>query len=125
VEGRDSVCGICGELTTNGEPASVAALQTMTECMRSRGPDAAGVHVQDGAGFGHRRLSIIDLSDAAQKRDIVQKLTEAMVSIEGENMRSVTWCVIDEVHSGEWAIGGNPLTTADVRALAAGQQAAT
>jgi 4-oxalocrotonate tautomerase len=32
----------------------------------------------------------------------------------------VTWCVIDEVKSGDWAIAGNPLTTADVKVLAAG-----
>jgi 4-oxalocrotonate tautomerase len=63
--------------------------------------------------------------DAAQKREIVEKLTETMVSIEGENMRSVTWCVIDEVHSGDWGMGGNTLTTADVKNLAAGQPATT
>jgi 4-oxalocrotonate tautomerase len=43
-----------------------------------------------------------------------------MVSIEGENMRGVTWCVVEEVKSGDWGIGGNPLTTADVKKLAAG-----
>ncbi len=59
--------------------------------------------------------------DSAQKRQIVEKLTEAMVSIEGEAMRSVTWCVVEEVASGDWGIGGNPLTTGDVKALAAGQ----
>ena len=47
------------------------------------------------------------------------KLTETMVSIEGENMRSVTWVVIEEVKSGDWGIGGKPLTTSDVHALAA------
>ena len=35
-------------------------------------------------------------------------------------MRGVTWCVLEEVHSGDWAIGGNALTTQDVQALAAG-----
>ena len=59
-----------------------------------------------------------------QKREIVQKLTDAMVSFEGENMRPVTWVVIEDVKSGEWAIGGNPLTTADVKNLAAGKKAA-
>jgi 4-oxalocrotonate tautomerase len=44
-----------------------------------------------------------------------------MVSIEGENMRPVTWVVIEEVKSGEWGVAGNPLTTADVQALAAGK----
>jgi 4-oxalocrotonate tautomerase len=55
-----------------------------------------------------------------QKQQIVRRLTDAMVEIEGENMRPVTWCVIDEVKSGDWAIAGNPLTTADVKVLAAG-----
>lgn len=56
-----------------------------------------------------------------QKQDIVRKLTDAMVSIEGENMRSVTWCVVEEVKSGDWGIAGNPLSTGDVLALAAGE----
>jgi 4-oxalocrotonate tautomerase len=56
----------------------------------------------------------------AQKQEMIRKLTDTMVSIEGENMRSVTWVVIEEVKSGDWGIGGNPLTTNDVRALAAG-----
>jgi 4-oxalocrotonate tautomerase len=59
-----------------------------------------------------------------QKREIVKKLTDAMVSVEGENMRPVTWVLIEDVRSGEWGIGGNPLTTADVKNLAAGKQAA-
>ncbi|MFN8111547.1 MAG: 4-oxalocrotonate tautomerase family protein [Thermoleophilia bacterium] len=58
-----------------------------------------------------------------QKRQIIERLTDAMVSIEGENMRQVTWCVVDEVASGDWGIAGNPLTTEDVRALAAGTTA--
>jgi 4-oxalocrotonate tautomerase len=56
----------------------------------------------------------------AQKGQIVRGLTEAMVEIEGENLRPVTWVVVEEVGSGSWGIGGNPLTTADVKALAAG-----
>ena len=43
-----------------------------------------------------------------------------MVAIEGENMRPVTWVNVEEVKSGDWGIAGNPLSTADVRALAAG-----
>ncbi|PVU82603.1 4-oxalocrotonate tautomerase [Cellulomonas sp. WB94] len=58
--------------------------------------------------------------DADQKRQIVERLTDAMVGIEGENMRPVTWCVVEEVRSGDWGIGGKPLTTQDVRELAAG-----
>ena len=56
-----------------------------------------------------------------QKQEIVRRLTDTMVSIEGENMRGVTWVVVEEVKSGDWGIGGQPLTTADVKKLAAGQ----
>jgi 4-oxalocrotonate tautomerase len=55
-----------------------------------------------------------------QKQQIVRDLTEAMVAIEGENMRPVTWVIVEEVHSGDWGIAGNPMTTGDVKALAAG-----
>ena len=54
------------------------------------------------------------------KREIVERLTDAMVSIEGENMRPVTWVIVEEVSSGDWGIGGKALTTEDVKALAAG-----
>jgi 4-oxalocrotonate tautomerase len=58
--------------------------------------------------------------DADQKREIIERLTETMVSIEGENLRQVTWCVVEEIKSGAWGIAGNPLTTEHVHALAAG-----
>jgi 4-oxalocrotonate tautomerase len=63
---------------------------------------------------------IKDVFTPEQKREIIVTLTDAMVGIEGENMRPVTWCVVREVASGDWGIAGNPLTTADVKALAAG-----
>jgi 4-oxalocrotonate tautomerase len=59
-----------------------------------------------------------------QKREVVERLTDAMVAVEGENMRPVTWVIVEEVRSGDWGIGGKPLTTGDVRALAAGTPAA-
>jgi 4-oxalocrotonate tautomerase len=55
-----------------------------------------------------------------QKRLMIEKVTDAMLAVEGENMRPVTWVRVQEIASGEWAIGGNPLTAADVKALAAG-----
>ena len=55
-----------------------------------------------------------------QKQDMIRKLTDTMVSIEGENMRPVTLVVLEEVKSGDWSIGGKSFTTADVQALAAG-----
>jgi 4-oxalocrotonate tautomerase len=63
---------------------------------------------------------IKDVFNKEQKQQIIAKLTDAMVSIEGENMRGVTWCVIEEVESGDWGIGGKGLTTGDVLALARG-----
>ena len=55
-----------------------------------------------------------------KKRQIVEGVTEAMVAIEGEGLRGVTWVLVDEIPSGEWGIGGHPITTEDVQALAAG-----
>lgn len=55
-----------------------------------------------------------------QKQEMIRKLTDTMVSIEGENMRSVTWVVVEEIKSGDWGIGGNPLSTHDVKNLVAG-----
>ena len=57
---------------------------------------------------------IKDVFSKEQKRQIISKLTDAMVSIEGENMRQVTFCLVQEVESGDWGIGGKALTTADV-----------
>jgi 4-oxalocrotonate tautomerase len=56
----------------------------------------------------------------SQKRQMIEELTDTMVGIEGENMRPVTWVVVEEVKSGDWGIAGKPLATADVKALAAG-----
>lgn len=57
---------------------------------------------------------------ADQKHEIIKNLTDTMVKIEGENMRQVTWCVLEEVNSGDWGIAGQSLTTDDVIALARG-----
>ena len=62
---------------------------------------------------------IEDVFTPEQKHRIVEELTDAMVAIEGESMRQVTWVVVEEVRSGDWGIGGKSLTTQDIRALAA------
>ena len=54
-----------------------------------------------------------------QKQEMIRKITDTMVEIEGENLRPVTWVLIEEVHSGDWGIAGNGLTTADVHAVQA------
>ena len=57
--------------------------------------------------------------DAATKSALIRKVTEAMVSVEGEALRAVTWVRIKEIKSGDWAIGGEALTTGAVRQMAA------
>jgi 4-oxalocrotonate tautomerase len=66
---------------------------------------------------------IEDVFTSKQKGEIIERLTDAMVSIEDENMRSVTWVVVEEVQSGDWGIGGKSIRTEDVKALAAGAAA--
>ena len=51
---------------------------------------------------------------------IITKVTNAMVSVEGEKLRGVTWVKINEVEGGDWAIGGQALYAADVQKMAAG-----
>ena len=53
-----------------------------------------------------------------QKKRMIEKVTDAMVAVEGEPMRPVTWVRVQEIESGEWAIGGNPLTASDVKKMA-------
>jgi 4-oxalocrotonate tautomerase len=54
---------------------------------------------------------------AQQKREIIERLTDAMVEIEGENMRWRIWCMVEDVPSGDWGVGGQSLTADDVKAL--------
>jgi 4-oxalocrotonate tautomerase len=61
---------------------------------------------------------IAGVFDKAQKQEMIRTVTDAMVAIEGEAMRNVTWVRVHEVASGEWGIGGKGLTAADVRAMA-------
>ena len=68
------------------------------------------------------RISMIEeVFTPAQKRQIIEKVTDAMVAVEGERMRGVTWVVLDEVKSGDWGIGGQCLTAKAVHDLAAGR----
>lgn len=67
---------------------------------------------------------IKDVFTPAQKQDIIERVTNAMVAVEGESLRGVTWVRINEIEEGDWAIGGQCLTAASVHAMAAGEQAA-
>jgi asparagine synthase (glutamine-hydrolysing) len=58
------MCGIAGELRFDGRPADAEAVRRMLPCLESRGPDGDGMFAREGVAFGHRRLKIIDLSEA-------------------------------------------------------------
>lgn len=55
-----------------------------------------------------------------QKNEMIAKVTDAMVAIEGESMRAVTWVVVEDVKEGCWGIGGQALTLEDIHRLQAG-----
>lgn len=59
-----------------------------------------------------------------QKQEIIRKVTDAVVSVEGEGLRSVTWVTIQDVQPGAWGVGGSPVTDDDLRAMAASTSAA-
>ena len=56
------MCGLCGEITFDGTMADTTAVARMVECLVPRGPDGQGSWSAGRVAFGHRRLSVIDLS---------------------------------------------------------------
>ena len=73
------MCGIAGILHLDGAPASSEVLKKMTDAIAYRGPDGEGQWVDGSVGLGHRRLAIIDLSDAG---------SQPMVSADGRYLLS-------------------------------------
>ena len=57
---------------------------------------------------------------ANEKARMIRDVTDAMVAIEGETLRGVTWVRVHEIGEGNWGIGGQTLTAADMHALAGG-----
>jgi len=53
----------------------------------------------------------------AQKQEMIEKVSDAIISVEGENLRDKTFVVIEEVKSGDWGIGGKTVTAEDVKNL--------
>jgi 4-oxalocrotonate tautomerase len=66
---------------------------------------------------------IKDVFTPSQKKEMIARVTEAMIQVEGENLRPVTWVRINEFEGGDWAIGGKALQASDVRALSAAKAA--
>jgi asparagine synthase (glutamine-hydrolysing) len=58
------MCGIAGVAFTNRSSGTELAVRAMLPPLARRGPDAEGLHLWPGIGFGHRRLAILDLSPA-------------------------------------------------------------
>jgi 4-oxalocrotonate tautomerase len=56
----------------------------------------------------------------AEKKQMIEKVTDALVSIEGEALREKTVVIVEEVKSGDWGFGGRALSTEDVKKLRAG-----
>jgi 4-oxalocrotonate tautomerase len=54
----------------------------------------------------------------AQKQEMIRKVTDAVLSVEGEGLRHVTWVTIEDVQPGAWGVGGMPVTDDDLRDLA-------
>jgi 4-oxalocrotonate tautomerase len=67
---------------------------------------------------------IKDVFSPAKKQELIEKVTEAMVEVEGEEMRPVTWVRIVEIEQGDWAIGGQRLSAAAVQAMSGKLKAA-
>lgn len=53
-----------------------------------------------------------------EKREMIERITDAMVSVSGEALRQSTWVLVEDVKSGDWGIGGRPITTEMVHQMA-------
>jgi asparagine synthase (glutamine-hydrolysing) len=73
------MCGICGELRFDGLAPDMAAIGCMSDQLARRGPDSAGTYSNGPVAFGHRRLSIIDLSSKANQPMVDATLQLALV----------------------------------------------
>lgn len=54
-----------------------------------------------------------------QKQELIRRVTDAIVSVEGEGVRPVTWVIVEDVTSGAWGVAGQPVTTEALRGMAA------
>ncbi len=61
------MCGLCGIVQPSGRPVDRNRLEQMRDSMRHRGPDDEGLRIDGQVGLGHRRLSIIDLTEAGRQ----------------------------------------------------------
>ncbi len=58
-----------------------------------------------------------------KKQEMIEKVTEAMIAVEGENLRNLTWVRVSEFEQGDWGIGGKTVRASDVHAIQTGKAA--
>lgn len=73
------MCGLCGQLRFDYQAVRLQDLQSMMQKIARRGPDDSGVWVDKSVGFGHQRLSIIDLSNHANQPMVDELLSLTLV----------------------------------------------
>ncbi len=73
------MCGICGEFCFGQRPSDENLIQAMTDKLVRRGPDDQGIYTRDHVGLGHRRLSVIDLSDHSHQPMLDKQLNLVLV----------------------------------------------
>jgi len=73
------MCGICGELRFDGRSPEATTIARMNERLARRGPDDEGVHISGPLAFGHRRLSVIDLSKRSHQPMVDEELGLSLV----------------------------------------------
>src|ERR1700730_6302348 len=61
------MCGLSGILHLKNKSIDPAIIRRMSDCMAHRGPDADGFYIKEEIALGHRRLSILDLSEIANQ----------------------------------------------------------
>lgn len=73
------MCGLCGEIRFDGGDVDTGAVRRMTDAMTPRGPDGFGVFARGRVALGHRRLSIIDVSQRGSQPIVDHELSLAVV----------------------------------------------
>ena len=73
------MCGICGEVRFDEQPVQQNIIQAMLSKLERRGPDAEGIWLKDNIAFGHRRLSVIDLSEDSNQPMVDEQLQLTLV----------------------------------------------
>ncbi len=77
------MCGITGIINFDRNPVDLSVLKSMTDALQHRGPDDKGEYVDEFIGFGHRRLSIIDLTSAGHQ-PMVTSDNKQVITYNGE-----------------------------------------